>query len=117
MKNTCGENHSKTKMEHAATCTATITTNSQEATSKGSRKAGTRKSYSGALNFHLPVGDIIPVLLLTSIVIPVSRNGTEKSMTLSRAQLILRLVITRSVSWRINSATSPFHEPLTIPPH
>ena len=40
----------------------------------------------------------MPVLLLTRMVMPVSRKGTEKSMTLSLAELILRLVMTRSVS-------------------
>ena len=53
-------------MEPAAAWTATITTSIHEAKSKGSRKA---------------VAEIIPVLLDTRIVIPVSRNGTEKSIT------------------------------------
>ena len=54
------------KMEPAAAWTATITTSIHEEKSKGSRKA---------------VAEMIPVLLETRIVIPVSRNGTEKSTT------------------------------------
>ena len=53
-------------MEPAAAWTATITTSIHEAKSNGSRKA---------------VAEIIPVLLDTRMVIPVSRNGTEKSIT------------------------------------
>merc|ERR1719464_907719 len=51
------------------------------------------------------------------MVIPVSKKGTEKSMTDCRPELIFIDVNTMSVSWFINSATSPFHFPLTIPPH
>ena len=61
-----GLSHSNMKMEPAAAWTATITTSIHEEKSKGSRKA---------------VAEMIPVLLETRMVIPVSRNGTEKSMT------------------------------------
>ena len=33
------------------------------------------------------------------------------------AELILSEVMTRSVSWLISSATSPFQLPFTMPPH
>ena len=49
--------------------------------------------------------------------IPVSKKGTEKSMTVSRPELIFSEVMTTSVSWLISSATKPFQLPLTIPPH
>ena len=70
--------------------------------SKGSKKA---------------VGEMIPVFLATNMVIPVSKKGTEKSMTDCRPELIFIDVNTMSVSWFSNSATSPFHLPLTMPPH
>ena len=63
------------------------------------------------------VGEMIPVFLATNMVIPVSKKGTEKSMTDWRPELIFIDVNTMSVSWFINSATSPFHFPLTMPPH
>ena len=53
-------------MDPAAAWTATITTNIHEEKSNGSKKA---------------VGEMIPVLLDTRIVMPVSRNGTVKSIT------------------------------------
>ena len=77
-----GLSHSNRKMDPAAAWTATITTNIQEEKSNGSRKA---------------VGEMMPVRLATRMVIPVSRKGTEKSITLSRAELIFSDVITRSV--------------------
>lgn len=51
-------------MVNVAAWIATTPTSIQEAVSKGSRKA---------------VGDIIPVLLATTIAIPVSIKGTVKS--------------------------------------
>ena len=58
--------HSNRKIDPAAAWTATITTSIQEEKSNGSRKA---------------VGEMMPVLLDTRIVMPVSRKGTEKSIT------------------------------------
>ena len=63
------------KMEPAAACTATITTSIHEEKSKGSRKA---------------VAEMIPVLLETRMVIPVSKNGTEKSITDSLNEIMVR---------------------------
>ena len=68
-----GESHSKRKIQPAATWMATRATMAQLVVSKGSRKA---------------VGEMIPVFLATKMVIPVSKNGTEKSMTDSRPELI-----------------------------
>ena len=60
----CG--HVTSLHQSQVTCTATITTSIQEEKSNGSRKA---------------VGEMMPVLLDTRIVMPVSRKGTEKSIT------------------------------------
>ncbi len=76
------------------TCIATNATSIQDAVSKGSRNA---------------VGDMMPVLLATRMVMPVSRYGTEKAMTRSRPEFILSEVITMSASPLISSETRPFH--------
>ena len=65
---------------HLSRC-CKLTTSIQLAVSKGSRNA---------------VGEMIPVRLATSIVIPVSRKGTEKSITFSLPELIFSEVMTRS---------------------
>ena len=70
-------------MQPAATWTATRATMNQLVVSKGSKKA---------------VGEMIPVFLATKIVMPVSKKGTEKSITFSRPELIFSEVITMSVS-------------------
>ena len=57
------------------------------------------------------VGDIIPVLLATTIAIPVSKKGSEKSMACARSKLIFNDVITRSALWLIRAATRPFQRP------
>ncbi len=76
------------------TCIATNATSIQDAVSKGSRNA---------------VGDMMPVLFATRMVMPVSRYGTEKAMTRSRPEFILSEVITMSASPLISSETRPFH--------
>jgi hypothetical protein len=57
------------------------------------------------------VGEIMPVLLATTIAIPVSRNGNEKSIASDLSELILRDVITMSAWWLSRAATRPFHRP------
>jgi len=57
------------------------------------------------------VGEMMPVLLATTIAIPVSRNGKEKSIACDLSKLILRDVITISAWWLRRAATRPFHRP------
>lgn len=57
------------------------------------------------------VGEIMPVLFATTIAIPVSRNGNEKSIACDLSKLILRDVITMSAWWLTRAATRPFHRP------
>ena len=57
------------------------------------------------------VGEMMPVLLATTIAIPVSRNGNEKSIACDLSKLILRDVITMSAWWLRRAATRPFHRP------
>jgi len=74
-------------------------------------------NYEGHLYSYFEEKATLKVYIVTKIVIPVSRYGTEKSITFSRPELIFNDVITISVSWFISSATNPFHLPLTMPPH
>lgn len=55
------------------------------------------------------VGDKAPPRKATSIVIPVSKKGIEKSMSFSRSELIFRAVTHKSAFCETNSATKPFH--------
>jgi hypothetical protein len=57
------------------------------------------------------VGEMMPVLLATTIAIPVSRNGNEKSIACDLSKLILRDVITMSAWWLTRAATKPFQRP------
>lgn len=72
-----------THLLNAPTWMATKATKAQLAVSKGSKKA---------------VGEMMPVLLATKTVMPVSKKGTENSMTDSRPELIFNEVMTTSVS-------------------
>ena len=77
--NPLGDNHSKKNMEKVAAWIATAPTSIQEAVSKGSKKA---------------VGEMMPVLLATTIATPVSIKGTLKSTTASLSELIISDVST-----------------------
>jgi hypothetical protein len=57
------------------------------------------------------VGEMIPVLLATTIAIPVSRKGNEKSIACDLSKLILSDVITISAWWLTRAATNPFQRP------
>ena len=88
-----GENISKRKMERAAACIATRETSIQELVSKGSEKSNKVELFAIIRIEWIPrnaVGEIIPVLLATTIAIPDSRNGTVKSTSLSLSELIWR---------------------------
>ena len=64
-----------------------------------------------AASSYLPrnaVGEIIPVLFETRIVVPDSRNGAVKSTAASRSALTLRDVRTMSNFLFTNSETRPF---------
>lgn len=57
------------------------------------------------------VGEMMPVLLATTIAIPVSRKGNEKSIACDLSKFILRDVITISAWWLMRAATNPFQRP------
>ena len=65
---------------------------------------------------HVPrkaVAEIAPFLMETIIVIPVSRNGVEKSRAMALWWLILIDVITMSAFPSTTSLIKPFHSPVT----
>lgn len=88
--------HSKTNIANAEAWMLTSKIIIHEIVSNGSKKA---------------FGDIIPVFLATTIVIPVSRKGTVKSTYACLSELILMEVTTISARELSNSATKPFHVP------
>ena len=57
------------------------------------------------------VGEIIPVLLATTMEVPLSRNGAVKSTTASLSAFILREVRTISNFLAMSAAINPFHFP------
>ena len=57
------------------------------------------------------VGEMMPVLLATTIAMPDSKKGVVKSTTVSRSALIFRADSTKSVLLLTNSHIRPFHEP------
>ena len=57
------------------------------------------------------VGEMRPVLLATTMEVPLSRNGTVKSTTASLSAFILSEVRTMSNFFAISAAISPFHFP------
>ena len=59
------------------------------------------------------VGDITPSLTATMMVMPVSRKGTEKSMTLFLSGVILSEVMARSAFPSIRLRTRPCHSPVS----
>ena len=59
------------------------------------------------------VGDMTPSLTATMMVMPVSRKGTEKSMTLFLSGVILSEVMARSALPSIRLRTSPCHSPVS----
>ena len=59
----------------------------------------------------LPVGEMIPVLRATRMVVPDSRKGDVKSTAASRSELTFNDVRTMSNFFSTNSAISPFHLP------
>ena len=60
------------------------------------------------------VGEMMPVLLATSIAIPVSMNGMVKSAAYSRSALIVKEVITISTRRLAKAPINPFHRPFYI---
>lgn len=71
-------------------------------------------SHAKKRDRHSPknaLGEMMPVLLATTMAMPVSKKGTVNSTAVCRSELILMEVTTISALWWSSSAISPFHVP------